>query len=183
MEKKILIPIAQGSEELETVTISNLLKRASCRVSIAGDNEIVTMARNTKLIPDKLFDNIRDYTWDAILLPGGIKGVNELISNTVFEEILTSHFSSGKLIGAICAAPLVLKAFKILRKESILTSHPNFKFEFKEYNYSESSVLVDKNLVTSRGVGTAIPFTLKIIEILTSKEVSDKVAKEIVYQA
>lgn len=183
MDKKILIPVAGGSEELETITILNLLRRAEARVVLAGVNEITTCARNTKLIPDKLIESISHYdVWDAIIIPGGRKGVNELAENDTIQEIVTDHFNSGKLLGLICAAPTLLKRYKLIDKGMLITSNPGLKFEFKEHNYTEENVAIHNNLITSRGAGTAIEFTLKLIEILFDKDKKEKVAQEIVYE-
>lgn len=182
MNIKALIPIAQGSEELETVSILNLLRRAGFRVTLAGTTDIITCARNTKIIPDKLIENLsQEEEWDVVIVPGGTKGVNEISENDILTDIIKSHFEKNRLLGLICAAPLLLKYFKLADEKTQITSHPSVYADLKNYKYSEEKVVIDNNLITSRGVGTALDFTLKIIELMDSKEKSEKIAKEIVY--
>jgi DJ-1 family protein len=183
MDIKALVPIAQGTEDAEAVIIIDLLRRAGISVKVAGENQIVTCARGMKMIPDMTLYQLEDVMrFEAVVIPGGSEGVDNLSDNERLASLVPVLASKGALIGAVCAAPLVLDAFKILKPETRLTSHPSVRMHLdKKYQYSEESVVVDGRIVTSRGIGTTIPFTLKIIEILAGKQTSDKIASDIIY--
>lgn len=182
MDIKVLVPIAQGSEELEAITIIDLLRRAGMNVIIAGENQIVTCSRGTKIIPDKIIYHLdKNELFDAIILPGGSEGTLNLMQNERLFEILQYNIENEKIIGAICAAPSILAFHKFLDNGIRLTSHPSIKSQLEKFDYQDESVVVDGNLVTSRGAGTAIEFSLKLIELLAGFEIANKVAQGIVY--
>lgn len=183
MDIKALVPIAQGTDDAEAVIIINLLRRAGISVKIAGENQIVTCSKGVKIIPDmmlyQLDDNMR---FDCVVIPGGAEGVENLSNNERFCSVLSTLHSNGALIGAVCSAPLVLDFCKILKPESMITSHPAARKHLDtKYSYSDEDVVVDGKIITSRGIGTTIPFVLKIIETLAGKETRDKIAESIVY--
>lgn len=182
MSKKVLVPISDGSEELEAITVVNLMRRAGFEVVIAGDSEVITGARNSRIIVDDLIENINDINdFDLIVLPGGLKGVNSFSKNEKLKNLVKNHIAAQKYTGAICAAPLALKSYEVLEPTKILTSFPAVKDELIEYKYMDDKVVTDDKLVTSRGVGTAIDFALELIELLESRSLADKIAEEIVY--
>ena len=182
MDIRVLVPVAQGSEELEAITIIDLLRRAAISVTVAGEHEIVTCARGTKIIPDKRIHSIdKSDVFDCIVLPGGSVGTSKLMQNEYVIYLLSTHIKAGKLIGAVCAAPTILSVNKLIPLETTLTSNPSVKNQLTSYNYIEEDVVVCGNIVTSRGAGTSIDFTLKIIEILAGKAIAQKVATAIVY--
>jgi DJ-1 family protein len=181
MTKYVLVPIAHGTEEMEAVIIIDILRRAGITVKVAGDNEIVTCSRGVKIIPDELIDNLDiNSEFDAIILPGGGKGTDNLMNNYHLSEILKSHRERGALIAAICAAPTILSEFKILKPESKITSHPSVRNRLEHYNYIEEKVVFDDNIVTSRGAGTAFMFALFIVELLMNSDTAKKVACDII---
>ncbi|MCK5742480.1 MAG: acylphosphatase [Chlorobi bacterium] len=168
MSKSVLIPIAHGSEETELVTIADILRRANIKVAIAGDTDIVTCSQGVKIIPDILLKNVGlDVVYDAVVLPGGLAGTQNLLNNIYLQDILQQHGKSNKLIGAICAAPTILAELRITPVGSKITGHPSIKNQLSQYSYSDDSIVVSDNFVTSRGLGTAIEFALKLVEILT----------------
>lgn len=182
MSRTVLIAIAQGTEEIEAIVPADLLRRANIYVRIAGENEIVTCSRGVKIIPDILIEQLNsDMEFSAIVLPGGKTGTLNLLNNSKLQKLLQKHHERGGIIASICAAPSILSAHKIIPKGTNLTSHPSIKDMFEGYNYSDEKVVVDGNFITSRGVGTTIDFSLKLIEILTSKETADKISEDIVY--
>ena len=129
------------------------------------------------------FDDIEpDDEFDAIIIPGGMPGTEYLRSNHTLEDILMKHNNKAGLIGAICAAPVILTSHKILPEKSPVTSHQSVKNELIRYDYKEDDVVQAGNVVTSRGAGTAFDFTLRIIEILVGKEKAEQVAGTIVYK-
>lgn len=182
MDKKVLVPIAHGTEEMEAVVVVDLLRRAGFTVRVAGDNEIVTCSRGMKIIPDILIRKIKpDDVFDAVILPGGVEGTQNLHNNEYIIDILKSHNEKGKIIGAICAAPTILTAYNITPKGIDITSHPSVINEMVEYHYLTDKVVVYDNFVTSRAAGTVIEFALKIIELLAGKELADKISEQILY--
>jgi 4-methyl-5(b-hydroxyethyl)-thiazole monophosphate biosynthesis len=184
MNLRVLVPVANGTEDVEAVTIIDLLRRANIDVVVAGTESPIIFARGLNILPDMLIDDIRnDEYFDAIILPGGIPGVNYLSEHKHLQNLLKSHISEKRLTGAICAAPLILKEHKHLNSDVEITSFPSLRTEFNEYKYLDEDVVVHNNFVTSRGLGTAIPFSLKIIELLIDKNKSDSIAKEIVYKS
>lgn len=183
MYKSVLVPISQGTEDIEAVVVIDLLRRANYNVLVAGDAEIITCSNGVRIIPDKHIDEIPDNAeFDAIIIPGGMKGVDNLDLSEKLEFLLERHNEAGKLIGAICAAPLLLLSKKLLPEGIAMTSHPGVKESFAKFDYREANVVISGNLITSRGPGTAIDFALAIIENLKSRELAEQIAKNIVYQ-
>jgi 4-methyl-5(b-hydroxyethyl)-thiazole monophosphate biosynthesis len=183
MDINVLIPLAQGSEELEAVTLIDLFRRAGIRVTVAGENEIITCSRGVKIIPDVLLDTIdTDLEFDAIILPGGAQGTDNLMKHSILGKMLEHQKAKGKMIAAICAAPTVLAYFKILDKGQKITSHPSVRDMLTKYSWVNDKVVVDGIFVTSKGAGTAIEFALYIIGELCGDEITDKVAEGIVYR-
>lgn len=183
MYKSILVPISQGTEDIEAVAVIDLLRRANYNVLVAGDAEIITCANGTRIIPDKHIDEIPDNAeFDAIILPGGLKGISNLEENEKLEILLQNHCESKRLIGAICAAPLLLLSKGFLPIGATITSYPEFKASFKDYVYQEESVVEFENLITSRGAGTVFEFCHKLISKLKDEESADAVLNKIIYK-
>jgi len=183
MNKKIIIPISQGSEELEAVTIINMLRRAEFDVVVYSENVIVACARGTKIIPDIVsLDEIDIKELDAIVLPGGLIGVENLSSNAKLIELIKKVNDENKLIGAICAAPLILHNHSIIDTKCVLTSHPSVKNQLSSYQYINDNVVIYDNIITSRGIGTALEFSFAIIEqLLGDDKVVNQIKEDIVY--
>ncbi len=182
MDKSILVPISSGTEEIEAVVIIDLLRRAGISVKVAGENEIITCSRKVRILPDIFIENItQDMKFDGIVIPGGGSGVKHLSENNHLIDIIKTHYKNGALIGAICAAPIIFSIHKFIDKNTILTSHPSVRPELSEFKYIEQAVVVDKNIITSRGAGTSIQFTLTIIEMLGGQELANKIANDIMY--
>jgi DJ-1 family protein len=178
----VLIPIAQGTEEMEVVIIIDILRRAKLLVKVAGENEIVTCAHGLKIIPDKLIDNIDDDEfYDALIIPGGLEGVNNLRNNEYFIDILKRHNRKEIFIGAICAAPLILSSAKILKSNHKITSHPSIREQLSSFEITEDAVVIDENIITSKGAGTALEFSLKIVELLINLETAQNISKSICF--
>ncbi|PKL79636.1 MAG: DJ-1 family protein [Ignavibacteriae bacterium HGW-Ignavibacteriae-4] len=183
MEKSVLVPIAHGSEELETVTIIDLLRRADIKVTVAGENDMVTFSRGVRIIPDILLSEVPEYeNFGAIVLPGGGQGVDNFLEDDHLLEIVKYNIRKNNLICAICAAPLFLTHHKLIDESVMITSFPDMGEELNHKNYSEDDVVVSGNFITSRGPGTAINFTLKIIETMTDMKTVRRVAKEMCYK-
>ena len=182
MDIKVLVPLAQGTEEIEAVTIIDLLRRAGFQVKVAGENEIITCSRGIKIIPDLLLQSVdEEINFQAIIVPGGTQGVQNLIKNEYLQNLIEKFRNKNILFGAICAGPLLLSHFNILKKETYITSHISAREQLSQYNYIVENVVCDGNIITSCGAGTAIEFSLKIINYLAGSEISNKIAADIVY--
>ncbi|MCX7909097.1 MAG: DJ-1/PfpI family protein [Ignavibacteria bacterium] len=184
MEKqiKVLVIIADGTEDIEATVPIDLFRRANFEVVVAGNKQTITFARGLKVIPDRLLAQIPlEENFDLIYIPGGAKGVENLINTQLVGTFLQNQKDKNQWISAICAGPLVLDSFNILSNADTITSHPLVKDKLLKYNYREEEVVVSGKIVTSRGAGTSIPFALKIIELLANKELSNKIASDIVY--
>ena len=171
--KKILVVIAPGFEEIETITIVDILRRAGARVTLgATDKGILKGSRGIKVEPDEFLDNILKNDFDLICLPGGQPGTDNLKNDERIEKILKRMQQEDKYIAAICAAPTVLEKAGILKDKSI-TCHPSIKSKFN--SYLQDRVVVDGKLITSQSPGTAMEFSLKLVEILFGSERLKKV--------
>ncbi|TAL68595.1 MAG: DJ-1/PfpI family protein [Bacteroidetes bacterium] len=181
MSKNVLLVITHGSEEMEAVIIIDILRRAGLNLKVAGEHEIVTCSRGTKLIPDLLISNIDiNDEYDAIIIPGGTKGTLNLTKNEKLIEMLRKQRAGKGLIGAICAAPMILSEHNILKPGQKVTSHPSVKESLITYSYMEQRVIYDEGIITSRGAGTAIEFALYLVELLVDPESAIKIAQDIV---
>ena len=167
----VLVPLAQGCEELEAVTITDLLTRAGINVVTVGlDDQVVIASRGMKLVPDKQLDDVLEDDFDMIVLPGGLPGADHLNNDKRIQIIVKRLAANNKYTAAICAAPRVLATAGLLEGKHA-TSFPGALDQFPVNNlmYEEKAVVVDGNVVTSRGPGTAMDFTLTLIELLSGK--------------
>lgn len=177
----VLVPIANGTEEMEAVIIVDMLRRAGLNVIVAGNSDVVTCSRGIRIVPDKRFEYINeDDHFDAIVLPGGQQGVEEFISSSVLEQILKRHTKSKGITAAICAAPIVLHEFGLLTSKATVTSHPSVEQDLASYTYVLDRVARDGQIITSRGAGTAFEFTLALITALTDSTIATRIATDIV---
>lgn len=173
----VLVPLAQGCEELEAVTITDLLTRAGINVVTAGlDEKIVTASRGMKLIPDKQLDDVLNDDFDMIVLPGGLPGADYLNNDLRIQMLVKKLARNNKYTAAICAAPRVLATAGLL-EDKHATSFPGAldQFPVDSMTYEEKSVVVDGKVITSRGPGTAMDFSLTLIELLLGKDKRDEV--------
>eukprot|EP00834_Sanchytrium_tribonematis_P005430 NODE_327_length_9598_cov_1.179914.p6 type:complete len:176 gc:universal NODE_327_length_9598_cov_1.179914:3034-2507(-) len=167
-----LVLIANGSEEIESVTVIDVLRRAGIVVVVCSMDELhVKCARGTNLIADTTV--IPDKVFDCLVLPGGMDGAKKFQSDERVGKALKRHES--KLIAVICASPIALEKWQI-HTNSTITSHPCVKDQLKSFRYSEERVVVDK-MITSRGPGTALEFALALVEKLKGKEIKEKVSE------
>lgn len=173
----ILVPLAQGCEELEAVTITDLLTRAGFNVVTAGlDDKPVRASRGMVLVPDTTMDKVMAQDFDLMVLPGGLPGADHLREDKRVQTKLREMAEQGKYTAAICAAPMALSTAGLLDNKKV-TSYPGSldNYQPKGMNYVDDSVVVDGKVVTSRGPGTAMDFALTLIELLAGKERRDQV--------
>lgn len=179
----VLVPLAQGCEELEAVTIVDLLRRAGIEVVTAGlDDEPVRASRGVVLVPDTDLDSALERDYDMVVLPGGMPGADNLEQDPRIAELLKRMAAEGRYTAAICAAPKVLAAAGLLEGKRA-TSFPGFldASRITGLTYEERPVVRDGRLITSRGPGTAMDFALALIEELagapTRAEVESKLQR------
>lgn len=168
----VLVPLAQGCEELEAVTVIDLLRRAGIDVVTASlDHEPVRASRGTVLIADKTLDEALQQNYDMIVLPGGLPGADHLDADPRIKELLNTMSATNKFTAAICAAPKVLASAGLLAGKRA-TGFPGVleKLHLPETEIVENPVVIDDKVVTSRGPGTAMDFALQLIELLSGKE-------------
>ncbi len=174
---RVLVPIAEGSEELEAITIVDVLRRAGVEVTIAGlTDEPVIMSRHTVILPDAALDEALEEDFDMVVLPGGLPGADNLDKDERIHALLQKQASHGKFVAAICAAPRVLAHAGLLDGKTA-TSYPGFLElpDRPEVKSTGSPLECDGNIVTSRGPGTALDFALKLVELLEGNTKRDEV--------
>lgn len=169
---KVLIPLAQGCEELEAVTLIDLLRRADITVITASltEQRQIKASRGVQLVADLALEDIMFDDFDMVVLPGGQPGTDHLNDDPRIHAILKRLVQADKAIAAICAAPLVLANAGLLEGKSA-TSYPGVlkADEWPNISLKKDAVVIDGKVLTSKGPGTAIDFALAIIEYLTSK--------------
>lgn len=167
MSKKALVPIANGTEEIEAVCIIDVLRRAEVAVTVASVETLqVTASRGVKLVADQLIGDCVDETYDLIALPGGMPGAEHLRDSRDLAKMLKRQQREGRLYAAICAVPVVVLQHHGLLTGRRATCHPDFVDQLEHADAADSRVVVDRTCVTSRGPGTAIEFALKLVELL-----------------
>lgn len=180
--KTVLIIMASGSEELEAVTVINILRRAQIKVIVYADSEVIICSRGTKILPDITNLNKIDVSEiDGIVIPGGIEGVDKLSSQVEVVYLTKEMLLNDKMIAAICAAPKLMKDNNLLEKDTVLTSHPSIKEHFNDYEYIDEDVVIYDNFITSKGAGTSLDFAFAIVETLLESDVADKIKEDICY--
>ena len=176
---KVLVPLADGFEEIEAITIVDVLRRAGLDVVMAGlPGTMVRGSRNVKIIADAKMDDVNPDEFDALVLPGGDPGYKNLGQSQKILNMIRDFHSQGKLVCAICASPLVLAKAGILEDKKA-TVYPGLERDIPKPRGDR--VVVDGNIITSQGPGTAIEFALKIVESLLGKDRAEMVRKQIVF--
>ena len=179
---RVLVPLAQGCEELEAITIIDLLRRAGIEVISAGlDAENITASRGVKLIPDTDLESALKDDYDMIVLPVGLPGVDYLDNDPRIKSLLKDMVASDKYTAAICAAPKVLANAGVLVGKTV-TCYPGFLDDsaLSDLTVSDEAVVRDGKVITSRGPGTAMDFALELIEVLSGRETRDTVESALV---
>lgn len=168
---RVLVPIADGSEEMELITIVDILRRAEIDVTLASlsGNPIVA-SRKTRIVPDCALADTLDQDYDLVVLPGGLPGADHLGDDERLRALLQRTSAEGRLVGAICAAPKVLAQAGLLDGKRA-TCYPGFLDGISDVVCSTGEAVErDGNVITSRGPGTAMDFALALVEILSGGE-------------
>ena len=179
---RVLVPIAQGCEELEAVTIIDLLRRAGIEVVVAGlVPGIVKASRGTQLIPDITLDTALHEEYDMVVLPGGLPGAQHLKDDARIIALMQKMAATGRYTAAICAAPTVLAAAGVLSGKTA-TAYPGFleKMNLPDVTLSTDAVVRDGRVITSRGPGTAMDFALSLVEILSGLDTRRQIESALV---
>jgi len=181
MAKKVLVPIADGTEELEAVTLVDVLRRADASVTVASVGGLqVTASRGVKLVADRLIGDCVDEDYDLIVLPGGMPGAEHLRDCQDLVRLLKRQHARGGYFGAICASPAVVLDYHGLLSRKRVTGYPSFMGKLSEAEPVRESVVVDGQCITSQGPGTALAFSLKLVEVLYGREKAKGVAQAMV---
>jgi 4-methyl-5(b-hydroxyethyl)-thiazole monophosphate biosynthesis len=172
---RVVVVLADGFEEVEAMSIIDILRRAEIDAVIAGLHDgYITSSRKVKVLPDTAIDMIKAGDFDMIVLPGGQPGSDTMHADARVISLLKDFSHKGKLLGAICAAPIVLAKAGVLQGKHV-TSFPAYQDRLGGGIYEETAVVMDGNIMTSRGPGTALAFALAIVERLVSKEKAQKI--------
>ncbi|MBU0673594.1 MAG: DJ-1/PfpI family protein [Proteobacteria bacterium] len=179
MAVKVLIPLAAGGEELESVTMINLFRRAGFTVVSAGldvSRKPVKCARGTVIIPDATLDECLHDEFDLVALPGGQPGTDTLRKDGRILKLVRDQVAAGRYMAAICAAPMVLGEADVLSGRAV-TCYPGTLDGqgFSDIDFRSDPVVVDGKIVTSKGPGTALDFALTLIELLAGVDTRRKV--------
>jgi 4-methyl-5(b-hydroxyethyl)-thiazole monophosphate biosynthesis len=181
MSKKVLVPVADGTEELEAVAIIDCLRRAGADLKVASvQNLQITTSRKIKITADCLLKDCVNETFDLIALPGGLPGAEHLRDCKDLIEMLKKQKDAGRLYAAICAVPAIVLEHHGLLAGKKATCYPSFADKLKDKFVAGQSVVVDGNCITSQGPGTALEFALKLVEVLFGAEKSKELAKAMV---
>ena len=180
--KKAAVFFALGFEEVEALTQVDLLRRAGIDVDMVSitDETSVFGAHNIEVVCDEILEEIDKDSYDALILPGGMPGTKNLGNCSELIEMLKKYNEEGKVVAAICAAPMVLGRNGILEGKKACC-YPGFEEFLEGAEVCEDKVAADGNVITSRGVGTAIEFAGALIEALVGKDAADEVKESIIY--
>ena len=179
---KLMICMAEGCEEVEALAVVDLVRRAKMQmdmVSIAG-TDTVTGSHGIEITVDAKAADVDVDSYDGIVLPGGMPGTNHLKESAFVTDNVKKFFAEDKLVAAICAAPTVLGYAGILDGKNA-TCYPGMEEGLTGAKKLTDPVVRDGNIITSRGLGTAIPLGLEIVSYFTDADTADALAKKIVF--
>ncbi len=178
--KKALVLFAEGSEELEAVSLINILRRGGIEVTVAGLTPgPLRGSRGIVLLPDTTLDHMRSEDFDLVVLPGGQPGTDHLRADARVANLLQSMHRQGRYVAAICAAPSVLAQAGLLDGKRA-TGYPGTLDDFPAVQQQTTAIVEDGKLITSRGPGTAMDFALTLVERLAGKAKRDTVEAALV---
>ncbi|ENA36818.1 DJ-1 family protein [Pseudomonas sp. HPB0071] len=176
---RALLAVADGNEDIETVTLIDVLRRAGIEVLVTSieARRQITLARGTRLMSDVTLLEVQAMSFDLIVLPGGMPGAQRLADCTALRHFMRRHVEQGRLYGAICAAPAVILEPWGLVEDKRISCYPSFIEQLEQGQYVNEPVVVDGRCVTSQGPGTAQLFALELVNQLVGKEQRDTVAE------
>ena len=174
----IYVFLADGFEEIEAITIIDVLRRASLHtvtVSISGQKKVLG-AHNIAVEADQLFEDTDFSQGQALVLPGGMPGSANLDGYLPLKELIQTYHQANKYLAAICAAPLVLGKMHLLKNKDAVC-YPGFEKFLIDANITDQRVVCTDNIITGKGPGAAIAFSLTLVEILKGKETATELAQ------
>ncbi|MBN1187341.1 MAG: DJ-1/PfpI family protein [Bacteroidales bacterium] len=179
--KTIFIHFAEGFEEVEALTPVDVLRRAGMEIKMISITGVLDVkgAHGIIVHTDALFEEIDYDTGDMIILPGGMPGSSNLDNHENLKEQIIKYYEQGKYIAAICAAPMVFGHLGLLKGRRA-TCYPGFEEHLKRAYVTTEKVEVSENVITARGMGVAIDFSLKLVELLSGKEKAKELAEKMI---
>ncbi|WP_461813022.1 DJ-1 family glyoxalase III [Faecalimonas sp.] len=183
MKKKVCVFLADGFEEVEGLTVVDILRRAEIKVetvSVTGNREIHG-AHEINVQADTLFEEANFENAEMLVLPGGMPGTIHLQEHKGLEALLRKFYGKKKYVAAICAAPTIFGKLGFLEGRKA-TCYPAMEEGLIGADVTKEMVAIDEHIITSRGMGTAIPFALYLVEVLMGKEKSEEIRTAIVYE-
>ena len=176
---KVVVPLAEGFEEIEFSTIVDILRRAGIDVTAAGLKEgIINGAHGIRVTPDTLIDKVSVDDFDVIILPGGNPGFVNLGKSEKVLKLVREMYDRNKYVTAICGAPSVLAKAGVIQGKRA-TIFPGMEDTLTGAQCSDERVVVDDKVITSQGPGTAMEFAIKLVEVLAGKSKAEEVTKEV----
>lgn len=182
MEKKIAVHLAEGFEEIEAVSIIDVLRRANIETLVVSvtNQKVVTGSHDIPITADVLFEEVDYSKVDMIVLPGGLPGANNLNNHSgLGQQILDFHIN-GKPLGAICAAPLIFGNLGILKNQKA-TCFPGFENQLTGAEVTGAEVETSGKIITGKGAGVAIKFALKIVETFKGKSFAEELGRKMIF--
>ena len=181
--KRAVMLFAEGFETVEALMAVDILRRGGVEVTMASitEEEFVRSSHGVLVEMDGVLGEVDCLSYDAVILPGGMPGTIHLGESEAVKQVLLSMNAAGKIVSAICAAPGVLGKYGLLQGKNAC-SYPEHECNLTGAKISREPVVTDGNIVTSRGLGTAMEFAFTILEILERKEKAEEIKKAIGYQ-
>ncbi|WOL08795.1 hypothetical protein Cni_G17548 [Canna indica] len=179
----VLVPVANGSEEMEVVMLVDILRRAKVNVVVASveKSKQIIASQSTKIVADTNIADASKSIYDLIILPGGTAGVERLQKSRIVKKLLREQMEAGRIYGGICSSPVVLQKQGLL-KDKIATAHPYAIAKLTGQVAEKVGVVIDGKVITSKGLGTVIDFSLAIIGKLFGHSRARSVAEGIVFE-
>lgn len=179
---KVYTFIADGTEEVEALTVVDLLRRGKVDVEIISINEepLIESSHKVKIIADDVFVNKNFDDGDALFIPGGLPGTLNLEANEGLKQLIKKYYDEGKFVTAICAAPSILGHMNILNGRKA-TCFPGYEEDLYGATVTGGSVEQDGNVITAKGLGAAIDLGLHMLKVLVNEETSNTIGKKIQY--
>lgn len=180
--KKVAVLLADGFEEIEALTAVDLLRRARVYVDTVSITEeyVVHGSHGINVQTEDLFEEVNFEEFDMIVLPGGLPGTTNLNNHAGVQKVVRDFVENGKYVGAICAAPSILGGMGLLKGRHAI-SYPSFEDKLLGAVITRNPVVQDRNIITSRGMGTSIDFALKLVEVMAGAEKADEIGDSILY--
>lgn len=180
MKAKVLVPLAEGFEEMEAVNLIDVMRRGDVEVVVASvfAEEMIMGAHGIPIGVDMTLEACQDVRFDMIVLPGGAKGVENMRKSPLLMQLLKIQHQKERYLGAICAAPLVLAKEELLPTR--FTCYPGVENDINLPGYdAESKIVMESNIMTSQGPGTAICMGIAIVKLLKGDKVAEAVSKAV----